>query len=94
MIPCYNEPVEIVRQTTLAALAMDYPKEKLAVIVCDDGNSSAMRALIAQLRADMGGSKATLRYIARKKIPGVPHHAKAGNINNALMNEGTSGEFI
>lgn len=53
-----------------------------------------MRALIAQIRADMGGSKATLRYIARKKIPGVPHHAKAGNINNALMNEGTNGDFI
>ncbi len=53
-----------------------------------------MRALIAQIRADMGGSKATLRYIARKKIPGVPHHAKAGNINNALMNEGTGGDFI
>lgn len=40
MIPCYNEPVEIVRQTTLAALNMDYPKEKLSVIICDDGNSA------------------------------------------------------
>lgn len=55
---------------------------------------AAMRALIAQLRSDLGESQATLRYIARKKIPGVPHHAKAGNINNALMNEGTSGDFI
>lgn len=73
---------------------MDYPPEKLRVIICDDGNSAAMRALVAQLRADMGASEARLSYIARKKIPGVPHHAKAGNINNAMLNEGTSGQFI
>jgi len=56
-----------------------------------------MRALVAQIKSDAGASYAampTLRYIARKKIPGVPHHAKAGNINNALLNEGTSGDFI
>jgi len=54
-----------------------------------------MRALVAQTMADMGGLHAPhLRYIARKKYPGVPHHAKAGNINNAMMNEGTNGQFI
>ncbi len=25
---------------------------------------------------------------------GKPHHAKAGNLNNAIMNEGTSGQFL
>jgi cellulose synthase (UDP-forming) len=52
-----------------------------------------MRALCAQLRADLT-NQATLKYIARKKQKGVPHHAKAGNVNNAIFNEGTSGEFI
>lgn len=53
-----------------------------------------MRALVAQINADKGDNAMTLRYVARKKIPGVPHHAKAGNINNALMNENTHGDFI
>ncbi|AFZ32078.1 glycosyl transferase family 2 [Gloeocapsa sp. PCC 7428] len=35
-----------------------------------------------------------LRYIARPKPLGVPHHAKAGNINYALFYGDTTGEFI
>jgi cellulose synthase (UDP-forming) len=35
-----------------------------------------------------------LRYIARPKQPGVPHHAKAGNLNYAIFSGETSGEFI
>ena len=35
-----------------------------------------------------------LRYIARPKPAGKPHHAKAGNINYALLEADTSGEFI
>lgn len=27
-------------------------------------------------------------YIARDKVKGVPHHAKAGNINSCLLKEG------
>jgi cellulose synthase (UDP-forming) len=34
------------------------------------------------------------RYIARPKTPGVPHHAKAGNLNYAIFSGETSGEFI
>ncbi len=34
------------------------------------------------------------RYIARPKLPGRPHHAKAGNINYAIFAGGTTGEFI
>ena len=36
----------------------------------------------------------TIRYFAREKIPGVYHHAKAGNLNNAILKEGTSGQFL
>lgn len=25
-----------------------------------------------------------LHYVARPKLPGIPHHAKAGNINHTL----------
>jgi cellulose synthase (UDP-forming) len=35
-----------------------------------------------------------LVYTARDKCPGVPHHAKAGNINSALLKAGDcSGDF-
>ncbi len=37
---------------------------------------------------------ARFRYIARPKLPGVAHHAKAGNINYAIFSGETSGEFI
>ncbi|MDZ8187429.1 MAG: glycosyltransferase [Nostoc sp. ChiSLP02] len=34
------------------------------------------------------------RYIARPKPAGVPHHAKAGNLNYAIFSGETSGQFI
>jgi cellulose synthase (UDP-forming) len=34
------------------------------------------------------------RYIARTKVPGKPHHAKAGNINHAIFSGETNGDFI
>ncbi|MBD2448650.1 glycosyltransferase [Nostoc sp. FACHB-152] len=34
------------------------------------------------------------RYIARPKPAGVPHHAKAGNLNYAIFSGETAGEFI
>ncbi|MCA1992852.1 MAG: ATP-binding protein [Coleofasciculus sp. S288] len=48
-VTCYNEPVEIVEQTTRAALAIDYPPTKLCVYVLDDGNSPAMRTMAERL---------------------------------------------
>ena len=51
-ITCYNEPVEIVEETTRAALAMDYPTTKLCVYVLDDGNSPALRAMTERLGLD------------------------------------------
>jgi len=51
-ITCYNEPVEIVQETTRAALAMDYPTTKLCVYVLDDGNSPELRAMTEWLGLD------------------------------------------
>jgi cellulose synthase/poly-beta-1,6-N-acetylglucosamine synthase-like glycosyltransferase len=86
-VTCYNEPVAIVEETTRAALALDYPTDKLRVYVLDDGNSSAMRSMAESLGKGC-------HYIARPKPPGKPHHAKAGNINYALFCGDTHGEFI
>lgn len=193
-VTCYSEPVEIVEETSRAALAMDYPVTKLRVYILDDGNSPEMRAMAQKLaiedlqspllqqeahRLELERSHlvarlheinsvdpdiqsaegllqeyssnhgngninnstamrflyslrrlmllvspdstsvsdrleaerkitqdaidqkdleltelARMRYIARPKPPGVPHHAKAGNINYAMFSGETSGELI
>ncbi len=48
-VTCYNEPVEIIEQTTLAALSLDYPVDKLRVYVLDDGGSESVRELTKQM---------------------------------------------
>ena len=196
-ITCYNEPPEIVEQTSKAALAMDYPPAKLHIYVLDDGNSQDLRAMAQRLciedlrspllqqeveridaertclvkrleqlekltfnieaseewllsspsveynlepmtleylqslrqfilwlnpdereKSDSQALRdrlitesqaleeaihekdlelidlARFRYIARPKPAGVPHHAKAGNLNYAIFSGETSGDFI
>ncbi|MEM9980830.1 MAG: glycosyltransferase, partial [Cyanobacteria bacterium P01_D01_bin.2] len=48
-ITCYNEPADLVEKTVRAALAMDYPADKLRVYILDDGNAPAMRTMAEQL---------------------------------------------
>lgn len=67
-VPTYNEDLDIVRRTALAARAMDYPHQTW---ILDDGNRPAMREL-----ADTLG----VRYLARTDNA----DAKAGNLNHAL----------
>lgn len=78
-VPTYNEPLEVVAPTVLAALTMDYPKDKLRVYILDDGR----RANFAGFAKECGAT-----YITRFDNA----HAKAGNINAALKK--TSGEFV
>ena len=81
-ITTYNEPVELVRLTVEAALRIDWPRLKVHVL--DDGARPEMRAIALGLGAG---------YITRgEEWTGKPRHAKAGNVNNALM--ATDGEFI
>jgi cellulose synthase (UDP-forming) len=67
-IPTYNEPVEMLRRTLLAARDMTYPHETWLL---DDGN----RLEMARLASELG-----VRYLARPDND----HAKAGNLNYAL----------
>ncbi len=80
-ITTYNEPVELVRITVEAALRIRYPHH---TYVLDDGNRPELRAVCEEIGCG---------YITRgPEWEGRPRHAKAGNVNNALMH--TSGEFI
>jgi cellulose synthase (UDP-forming) len=78
-IPTYNEPLEVVRPTVLAALAIDWPADKLRVHLLDDGCRAEFREFAARARC---------RYVIRAEHK----HAKAGNLNHALSV--TDGELI
>src|SRR5438477_12868242 len=78
-IPTYNESLETVRATVLAAAAMDWPADRLRVHLLDDGRREAFRAFARE---------AGVEYVTRPNNK----HAKAGNLNHALGK--TGGEFV
>ncbi|WP_194756411.1 UDP-forming cellulose synthase catalytic subunit [Aliidiomarina indica] len=78
-IPTYNEPLHVVRPTIQAALAMDWPQDKIKVYLLDDGKRSDFAEF---------AKKTGVTYMVRPDNS----HAKAGNLNHALKK--TSGDFI
>jgi cellulose synthase (UDP-forming) len=80
-ITCYNEPVELVRETAVAARDIEWPHR---TFILDDGRSPAMEAMAAEVGVE---------YITRSSVwQGKDRHAKAGNLVNAMGQ--THGEFI
>lgn len=78
-IPSYNESLQIVQDTVLAAQNIDYPRDKLSIYLLDDGRRPDFAAFAAS---------AGVGYITRDDN----QHAKAGNLNHALSK--TGGELI
>ena len=78
-IPTYNESLQVVRDTVLAAQCLEYPKDKLKIYLLDDGKRKEFAAFATE--ADVG-------YITRTNN----FHAKAGNLNHAMTL--TKGELI
>jgi cellulose synthase (UDP-forming) len=78
-IPSYNEPLSVVKPTALAALALDWPRDKVKVYVLDDGRRADFAAFCAE---------AGITHLTRTDNK----HAKAGNINAALKH--TDGEYV
>jgi cellulose synthase/poly-beta-1,6-N-acetylglucosamine synthase-like glycosyltransferase len=79
-ITCCKEEVDVIMDTTRAACEIDWPADKFRVIVLDDGGDPMLREAVQNL----GHVYPNLWYRARTKIPGVPHHFKAGNLNYGL----------
>lgn len=71
LIPTYNEPLNVVRYTALAAMNIDWPADKLNIYILDDGKREEFRAF---------AEEAGVGYMTRDDNK----HAKAGNINGAL----------
>jgi len=78
-IPTYNESLQIVQDTVLAAQNLDYPRDKLNIYLLDDGRRDSFAAFAAA---------AGVGYITRSDN----QHAKAGNLNHAMTQ--TRGELI
>jgi cellulose synthase (UDP-forming) len=78
-IPTYNEPLSVVKPTVYAALAMDYPQEKISIHVLDDGRRPEFKAFCEEVGVN---------WTTRSNN----FHAKAGNINEALKI--TNGEYL
>ncbi len=78
-IPSYNEPLDVVRPTVFAALALDWPQHKLNVYLLDDGRREDFRRFAEEVGCN---------YIVRPDNLG----AKAGNINHALAQ--TTSEYV
>ncbi len=78
-IPTYNESLNVVQDTVLAAQNIDYPRDKIKVYILDDGHREEFR----QFALDAGAG-----YIARDDN----RFAKAGNLNQAMPK--TQGEYI
>ena len=78
-IPTYNEPLDMVEVTVVAAKGIDWPGDKIKVYLLDDGKRKDFEEM-----ANTHG----IEYIARKDNKG----AKAGNLNNAMKI--TNGELI
>ncbi|HEY9903062.1 MAG TPA: UDP-forming cellulose synthase catalytic subunit [Candidatus Sericytochromatia bacterium] len=85
-IPTYNEDVEIVRKTTLCALAIEYPEDKKRIYVLDDGRAEKYKARREELRQMCEELGAVM--LTRDNND----HAKAGNINTAF--KCTEGDLV
>lgn len=97
-IPSYNEDEYILSTTMAAARSMDYPQHKLKVWLLDDGGTDQKcndpdqkKAMTARLR------RASLQQLCKKMgaeylTRAANQHAKAGNMNSALVH--TEGEII
>ncbi|WP_017325064.1 glycosyltransferase family 2 protein [Synechococcus sp. PCC 7336] len=93
-IPTYNEDVEIVRKTVLAALALDYPQHKKGVYILDDGRAAKYASRRKELYAMCDEISADPDHpgIVEMMTRDDNSHAKAGNINQTFPK--TKGELV
>lgn len=88
LIPVYNEPLDLIKTTAIAAFNIDYPRDRRTVHILDDGATLAKRNdpktsqtawaqhyALRQMAAALGAS-----YITRE----TNVRAKAGNLSHAL----------
>jgi cellulose synthase/poly-beta-1,6-N-acetylglucosamine synthase-like glycosyltransferase len=99
-VTCCGEDDDLILDTARAACDVDYPQDRFRVVVLDDGRSESLERAITGLPGQPGLQETypNLHYRSREKIPGVPHHFKAGNLNYGLEEvhgmPGGAGQFM
>ncbi len=71
IIPTYGEPYPILERTLVSLLQLDYPAEKLCIVISDDGHRDEIRQMVQ------------LYHVHYNEGP--RKDAKAGNLNAALQ---------
>ncbi|CAG8097170.1 unnamed protein product [Penicillium salamii] len=93
-ITCCGEEDDVVLDTVRGACDQDYPRDSMRVIILDDARSKTLEDACNQLAT----IHPNVIYMAREKIPGKPHHFKAGNLNYGLeqttLLPGGAGQFM
>ena len=97
-IPTYNEDPELLAMTVIAAVGLDYPREKFTVWILDDGGTDqkcnqenpkkAKEARERRIELTALAEELGAKYLTRARN----EHAKAGNMNNGLGQ--SNGELI
>ncbi len=70
VIPTYGEPYDVLERTILSIKQLDYPAQRLYILISDDGHREEIRELAALHQVHYN--------------PGPRKDAKAGNLNAAL----------
>lgn len=90
LVPSYNEDTDLLAVTLAAALAMDYPKEKVRVYLLDDGATDQKRCQKDVTKAREAEQRRQELMQLCENLGAIYHarqrneHAKAGNLNAGL----------
>ncbi|MDX1994976.1 MAG: glycosyltransferase, partial [bacterium] len=70
VVPTYGEPYEVLERTVASIKRLDYPLDRLCIVISDDGHRDEIRAMAERFQVHYN--------------PGPKKDAKAGNLNSAL----------
>jgi cellulose synthase (UDP-forming) len=77
IVPCCGEPPGMVLRTILSIFEQDWPRERIVLVVSDDGHDPALERVLAPLPV-------LYHSPPPRFAPGRDGAAKAGNLNSAL----------
>lgn len=80
LLPCCGEDIDVVLDTITSTIHLDYPGDKLRILVLDDGSSKRLEAAVERLKIEYDG--VSIHYAARGDI--VRFHSKAANLDFGL----------
>jgi len=84
IIPTYGEPTTMIYETAKSVLEQNYPRERIKLVISDDGHKPTNRTVVERLKKEHPGAFVGYHEPPRKGDPARRGEAKAGNLNSAL----------